>query len=250
VLDFVSNYLDPWHRMRLGWAEPRIAQLPAGGMAVLPAAQMTNTDSPLLLFDPAKGTGEFFMLEYRSDLVNGSPSVYDMNLCSNGMAIWFIQQDSNHNPVNHPSPGVNWNKAFYPLTSPWLTIGGRALWPSGALTPFLNWYDGTSTSVRIQVRPFAAHSNSITVEWLRETSFWVDFNYSGLPQNGAFDTPFPTATDGVSASGWGGTLIFKTGMSAETLTINKRLELRAYNGPVTLGRQPTGVRAGTIDAGK
>jgi hypothetical protein len=65
-----------------------------------------------------------------------------------------------------------------------------------------------------------------------------------------WDTPFPTAIDGVSASSWGGTLIFKTGTSAETLTINKRLELRACNGPVTLGQQPSDVRAGSIKVSK
>ena len=233
--NFVSYYLDAWHRMQLGWTDPRIGSLPAGGLAVIPAAQLPNTDSPVLLYDPAKGTSEFFLLEYRSAFVTNSASLYDQNMHSNGLAIWFIQQDGTHYPVNHPSPGKNWDKAFYTLASPLLDVGGWDQWPGNSLTPKLRWYDGTQSPTVIYVHPFGMGASSITVEWRNDTAYWVDFNYRSSPQNGQFATPFPTLAQGLGTVGWGGTLNFKTGVSSESANITKRLELRAFNGPVTIG---------------
>ncbi|MCX6901938.1 MAG: hypothetical protein NTW03_00355, partial [Verrucomicrobia bacterium] len=76
-----SGVLGPKQRLQLGQT---------GGLAVIPAAPMPNTDSPVWLYDPAKGTSEFFLLEYRPAFVTNSTSLYDQNMHSNGLAIWFI----------------------------------------------------------------------------------------------------------------------------------------------------------------
>ena len=234
--NFVSYYLDAWHRLQLGWTEPRLYSLTAGGRADLPAAQLSDPASPVLLYDPARGTSEFFLLEYRSAMVNSSASRYDQNLHSNGLAIWFIQQDANHNLVNHPSTGRNWDKAFYTLAAPALNVGGWDQWGSGSSTPPLRWYDGSASPTHILVHPFTTGASSITVEWINETGLWVDFKYHGAPQDGAFATPFGTLNQGLNAVAWGGMLTFKNGHSTETGHLNRRLELRAYDGPVTLGQ--------------
>jgi hypothetical protein len=68
---------------------------------------------------------------------------------------------------------------------------------------------------------------------------WVDFNF-GLPPpfgDGAYNDPYLTLGEGVSAVNPGGSIWIRTaGSSSETLTISKWLTIRAYNGPGTIGR--------------
>jgi hypothetical protein len=65
---------------------------------------------------------------------------------------------------------------------------------------------------------------------------WVDFNYSGPPNNGAYFSPFSTLAAGVSAVSSGGTIWIRTaGSSAETMTISKPMTIHAYDGAATIG---------------
>ena len=94
-----TYYLDPWHRMQLGWCEPRIRSLTAGGIDPIQAAQTFTPDAPIILYDPTRGTSEFFILEYRTQTSGGNPG-YDANVAANGLAVWHVQQDANHNPIS------------------------------------------------------------------------------------------------------------------------------------------------------
>jgi M6 family metalloprotease-like protein len=386
-------YLDPWHRMQLGWCEPRIFPVGAGGYATLPAAQMGNPTAPLILYDPSRGTSEFFMLEYRTtNSPNGSG--YDANVADNGLVLWRVQQDGSHEALTIPrvdagplpaqgqwrfcskcnglhyitsdtspsygpcpqggmhvggttpyqvvvnngnapgqhgwrlcskcqgmffgpnqsgsqcpaggthdgsssgdysfvqndstSPGQqNWRWCqkcqgmFYagtdqsgnpmfaagvcpvsgqhdgtasgnyavllsgldravwsegpPIVPPRFGRGNSTAWHGGDLTPYLRWSDGTQTQVQLFVRPFNPGDGSITVEWRAEYDTWVDFNWNFI-ENGTFNFPFNTLVEGLGAVTYGGNLYFKSGTTPETAYINKRMIMRAYGGPVTLGR--------------
>lgn len=235
--EIASLGLDAWHRMQFGWVEPRILSLPAGGMADLPAAQVNDATGPVLLYDPARGTADFLLLEYRSSFVTGRSSTYDNSIApTNGLAIWRVKQAGNHAPVDLDSDPTRYDWALWNLTYPYLGKTGVGLWGSGTITPSLSWVDGTDTGIWIVVQPFVQGASSIRVEWRNSTGYWVDFNYHGSPQNGQFATPFETLAQGLNSVGWGGSLTFKTGTSSETAHINKRVDLRAYNGPVTIGR--------------
>jgi M6 family metalloprotease-like protein len=377
-----TYYLDAWHRMKLGWCEPRIRSLTAGGIETIPAAQMAATDAPIILYDPARGTNEFFMLEYRTQ-TSPSGAGYDANVATNGLAIWHVQQDAYHSPTQVPrfdagplpaqdlwrycskcqglhyitdanspvygpcpaggvhtndsttdygvvlsnpsapgqhgwnwchkcqglffgpdmakshcpaggthdgsmsgdyslilgitnSPGQHgWNyckkcagmfygpnagSSFCPAGGkhdgsasgdyamleegldlvvwnegpPNLQRGSSLLWGSDATTPNLRWLIG-GTLTHIHVLPFNSGDGSITVQWLSPGDTWVDFSYTGLPQNGTFANPFPKFAQGVGAVSYGGTLHIKTGSSAETGDVTKAMTIQAYNGPVTIG---------------
>jgi subtilase family serine protease len=66
---------------------------------------------------------------------------------------------------------------------------------------------------------------------------FVDFNYSGSPQNGNYDTPYNTIANGVSGVTSGGTIIIKTaGSSTETPTISKPMTITASDGAATIGQ--------------
>jgi M6 family metalloprotease-like protein len=53
--------LDPWHKLQLGWSEPRIRTLGFNYSDSLPATQSLRADAPIILYDPNHGTGEYFL---------------------------------------------------------------------------------------------------------------------------------------------------------------------------------------------
>jgi hypothetical protein len=374
-------HLDPWHKMQLSWSEPRIGSLREGGKAVLPAAQLTQPDGPVILYDPLGDTNEFFMLEYRTP---SSPlgSGFDRNVAGSGLVIWHIRQTLSKDPVllkdlaHGPFPGQgNWwwckkcqgltfaispsfgpcpaggshtnlDSGYYSMVSapaapgqhhwrwchkcqglffgdnasssvcpatglhegttssdyslvadsldaagqpgwrwchkcqglffggnesssvcpaggrhehtgsgdyrmvanspdayavftegaPDLQHGGNRVWGSGVTTPNLRWLDTTEMPVKLHVHPFSPGDGSITVEWLRDETTWVDFAYFGFFEFGAFVFPYNTFAEGTAAVPHGGTLKIKAGASSESGTVAKRVTIEAYGGPVTIGR--------------
>ena len=227
--DLRTYHLDPWHKMQLGWSEPRIRSLRESGIEGLPATQMIRGDAPVILYDPQHGINEFFIIEYRTpSSPNGSG--YDTNVADTGLAIWHVNQDGNKNPI--PIPNVTLY-AIYSDGAPNFTLGGNTLWGSEITTPLLRWLDNSQTQTKIFVRPFNAGAADITVEWFQE--FWVDFNYTGSSELGTFDAPFKTLAGGVTAIPTGGVLKIKTGSSNEVPTISKKMKIEAYGGNVTIG---------------
>ncbi len=211
-------HLDPWHKMVFGWSEPRLRSLLLGGGEIIPAAQFSRADAPLLLFDPLKASSDFFLVEYRAQNPPGG-SGYDANVNGTGMAIWHITT----------------GQVVATEGSPALNRGGNTLWPSAVLTPPLQWASGATTGARI--RSFDHPDGAITVEWLTDGETWVDFAYQST-ELGTFLFPFNTFLEGLNAVPIGGNLWFKLGASRETASITKPMTLRAYNGPVSLGRLP------------
>ena len=255
---FYTYYLDPWNRMSLGWCSPRIVSMAAGGVITISAAQAGDPTSPVVLYDPAHGTSEYWILEYRTQT---SPygSGYDANVAlsetladhstearaTNGLAIWHIQQDNNHDLLTTVSNQVTlgrqptaWNEG-----PPNLTWGASTLWGSDSVTPRLTWWNGdingtstTSSATHLHVRPFALGDGSITVEWLTDGDVWVDFPWSGS-QSGTFSNPYNTLGQGVNALPYGSTnhLYIKAGTSSETMFISKPMEVISVGGPSTIG---------------
>ena len=238
--DMFSCGLDAWHKMQLGWVDPRIRSLSAGGVETVAAAQsLTATDAPVILYDPARGTREFFLVEYRTSTSPGGAG-YEDDVPSNGLGIWHIVHDVNNNLIQLPR-GNLWDQTVWLEGQPNLQRGGNTnmLWTSGTTTPFLTWSDGTVTPTRIAVRPFNTGDSSITFEWLTASDTWVDFNYAGFPlfpENGTSALPFNTVVEGVAFASHGGTLHLRPGTSSERPTITKRLLLVAEGGPVTIGQ--------------
>jgi M6 family metalloprotease-like protein len=91
-------HLDPWHKMQLGWSEPRIVSLRSSDSAIIPAAQLKRPDGPVLLFDPVRGTQEFYILEYRTNRTSLGAG-FDASVAQHGLLIWHIRQQVDHRPV-------------------------------------------------------------------------------------------------------------------------------------------------------
>ena len=102
-----SYHLDPWHKFRLGWNLPQIYKLTetANCTALDPVQSKNaydiaqpNSYSPVILYDPYRGTHEYFILEVRDPGQGG----YDVNVPDQGVAIWYVMTDGNHVPPSIP----------------------------------------------------------------------------------------------------------------------------------------------------
>jgi M6 family metalloprotease-like protein len=227
-------HLDPWHKLALGWVEPRIVSMRSGGVFTLPAAQSMQATAPVILWDPAHGNREYFMIEYRTPNTSLGGG-YDAQVAGSGMILWRVQLDANNRPlvVNGVTGGKD--NAVWSEGPPAFARGTNSAWTSASPSPRLHWADGSTTQTRFVVRPFQSGDGSITVDVHAEYDTWVDFSYSG-PQLGTFDWPFRTLAGGRDAASYGGTLNLKTGSTSDPALVSKALTLRAFNGPVTIGR--------------
>lgn len=385
------THLDPWHKMQLGWCEPRIRSLRAGGTDVMPCAQLGRVDAPILYYDPDRGDQEFWLLEYRTQ--NSSANNYfenGMGNGTNGMLLWHVFQDPNKNPpfygdLVYPDAENNWYECtncrslyqlngtslvctstnqvhapfasdhhrvvknvpddpgqhgwrfctrcsqlfyspagnagvcpaggvhissgadyslalnvpdvvghngwrqcincqtlFYPIAhgdlapsvcpaktsgaphqantnlyvliagwsdyamlaegllpstnGPQFLLGGNGVWPTNTTTPYLSFYDKTSTRFRVQIGPYADGADTLTLTALSEYDTWVDFAYKGT-EKGTPDQPYNTFAEGVTNVGFGGNIKIKTGVSSETSHVTKHMFIQASGGPATIGRR-------------
>ncbi|MEM7104400.1 MAG: hypothetical protein AAF502_14775 [Bacteroidota bacterium] len=97
-----SLFIDPYHRMRLGWIKPRVFNMKgAGNSAYLDVANnggayITEQKQPILLYDPDRGN-EYFLLESRDNRVTG----FDNGNDTRGVAVWHIRTKANHAPFDN-----------------------------------------------------------------------------------------------------------------------------------------------------
>jgi M6 family metalloprotease-like protein len=245
-------HFDPWHKMRFGWSEPRIVSLRAGGRVILPVATSRTVSAPVILYDPLRGTNEFFVLEYRSRFQSAANYDNDFGVETadgEGLVIWQVATQPNHSVFGNWTPGdpaLN-PPALYsssilcrcPLD---LNVTANRPWISEQETPALKWFDGSATSTRIHVLPFAAGATSITVEILAEYDTWTDFSYLGLPfvpETGGFNTPYNSFAEGTANVGYGGRLRIKASQTNETIAnLDKQMTVEAFGGTVTIGHFP------------
>ena len=219
-----------------------------GGLFYIPAPQNRDPTAPVLLYDPQRGSSEYFLLEYRTPNPAAGAG-YDSQVGPGGLFVWYVQQDANHELVKTTSPfgltgpnttpWANWIEGPPAAATPSLPTPG-APWPGGQTTPYLRWNDGTDSPVRVRTRPFQTTDNGIFVEVLTDTpdnATWVDFAFVSVTQLGTFDFPFNNLPAGVAAVGYRGLMKIKTGSGNPTpITITKAMTIEAYGGPVTLGR--------------
>jgi M6 family metalloprotease-like protein len=244
-------HLDPWQKLRFGWNEPKIVSMRKGGIYEIPATQFMDATAPILLYDPLRGdpllrgTGEFFMLEYRTKTV---PFIvgYESDLGSEGLFIWHYQQLPSHEWVvsstsfnltgTATKPWAAWVEGP-PSIAPAAGTTPDKAWPGGRTTGYLRWNDGSASQVRIRAHPFETTYRSITVEILSDHETWVDFSYNGV-ELGTSANPWRTFLAGWTAVGHGGLLRIKSGYTMESVAkLDKPMTLTAENGPVTIGKR-------------
>jgi len=163
-------HLDPWHKMMLGWIEPRVVAFGQPGTAKLAAQHVAAREdfkAPLLLFDPMRGPREFFLLEYRTHSALG----FDQAPANSGLVVWQVVLDRANRPFAVAADRANCKGAT--LSVPSLFVRGAPNWQlggnkayAGGDGPFsLKWLDGTDTGVRVTVERHEEFQWRIAIAW-------------------------------------------------------------------------------------
>jgi cathepsin L len=150
-----------------------------------------------------------------------STSVYAGNW-PDGSFTNVVLNDCTGNFVNHMVLIVGWSDA----RQAWRI---RNSWGPG-------WGENGEAWITYECSSIGFGANYVTYPTGR--GVYVDFDYTGLagPGAGLFNLPFNTLTEGVNALDPGGTLSIKAGSSSATLTLTKAMTVKAFGGPVTIGR--------------
>jgi len=191
-----SVWLDPWHRMQLGWVEPRFVEIdPSTSLYEcfdLHAPQyrgraIRDEQRPLLLYNPVRDPDEYLMVEFRTPYFEEPGyNSYEHAVPDQGVVIWSIRLQNGSEPFQVPSVFVE-NKtdltiwtfgsnelvsyfAPFPIeewaTKPGLSfrrVNPRAgtIWQSGAVDT--EWQDGTQTGAQIFIGELSFSGNSVEV---------------------------------------------------------------------------------------
>lgn len=134
--DFTANdqkpvHLDIWHKLELGWAEPRVFRLSEPGYEEV----WEGPDGALLLWDDSHGTDEYFLVERRGPNIPGQH--YDSGVGGDGVVIWRTKPKGSNEVQN--------------LAPPNLKPGDPGAWKPGTQTPYLPWSNGQESGVSISV---------------------------------------------------------------------------------------------------
>jgi len=167
----LTMHLDPWHKMVVGWVEPRIVPIGQAGKALLAAQHVSATESeskrPILLFDPQRGPREFFLLEYRTHSEFG----FDQAVVNPGLVIWQVALDGANRPFAVPADRPNCKGEALSVPSlfvrggpNWL-LGGNRAYASGDGPVSLRWLDGRDSGVFVTTTANNPAQWRIEVAW-------------------------------------------------------------------------------------
>ena len=180
--DDVHEYLhlDPWHKMRFGWLQPRIVDIASltSTQDALLSPPSTNGYSTILFHDSRRGVRDYLLVEYRRN------DGLDRHVADVGVAIWQVHADDAWNPIAMPAQvGNGSDVTMMHLGAPGSAIrGGSRLWRPEDGEVRLPWFDGSDSGLWLLVT--ASGGATAQVRWRsRLSSFLVDVNtYTFAPQ--------------------------------------------------------------------
>lgn len=101
--DHWISHLDPYTKLRLGWLAPRVAPITSTGCFRLRATELSPergagaTPQAYLLYDPDRGTNEYYLLEHRLPLelnYDGDPFFSGTTkIRDQGLGVWYVRTD-------------------------------------------------------------------------------------------------------------------------------------------------------------
>jgi M6 family metalloprotease-like protein len=183
-----SFHLDAYTKMRLGWLRPQVLTTDTSGCFELAAADRATApiaglgkrllERAYVIYDPSRGTREFFLLEHRwptDGTFDGDPwsSPVWSGLPDAGLGIWRATVDDAGNLLSVPAydvAGIDTALFLVPPGSRPDTIGplGRpagnlGLWSKGDGTARPTWLDGSPSGVTMRVASESVRQRTITV---------------------------------------------------------------------------------------
>lgn len=160
-------HMDPYHKLRCGWLEPTKPQ--KSGWQKL--RSMDETGDLIMLCDPKRGTGEYFLIENRQ-----RGKYYDSQLRSEGLAIWHVIADKSVYSKLPAPTGVSpekwnevspwdWGRRGIRMIRPDTTVfdDKKALWgPADEVR--LYWHDGTFSGFTLKHIPAPGQEMKFYIE--------------------------------------------------------------------------------------
>lgn len=143
-------HLDPFAKLKLGWLRPTVLSIDESRCLDLHAMSDVDSDPAkraYLIYDPARGPGEYFLLEYRRPMglnYDGDPwaKLGRLSVPDTGLGVWYVKTDADTNlPVVPALEGGSGNDVpLYILPArgtPGRAAVGRGLWTvaDGELRP-------------------------------------------------------------------------------------------------------------------
>jgi M6 family metalloprotease-like protein len=143
-------YLDPWHRVKLGWLDPIT---PNGNSIQLGDENFYSSPKGPAIFQREGDSTEYYLLEYRDR------SRYDANVGDDGMVAWHVKEDANGNQWLGADGKDNAGHAIYAV-GPDALKGATQAWKSSDGPFRLHWLDGRPLPLSFRVKdidqPYAA----------------------------------------------------------------------------------------------
>ncbi len=166
--DMQLFHLDPWHKMALGWHRPTILSLREPHMNIpLHAKASDNPYNSYILYDPAHGNREFFMVEFRTpnetSATGVNRTIYDTAVPGTGVVIWHVNLGNDLKPLNLQEPPQHIPGVFA-LGANLDKFDTHRVWGPNTETPPLRWTDGTSAGgAKIWIHNFATNATDTTI---------------------------------------------------------------------------------------
>jgi M6 family metalloprotease-like protein len=139
--------LNAWEKMHLGWTAPTVVT--ADGF--YDVAETAGAGEAFILYDPDKGTDDYFMVENRAR----TTGTYDQAASDTGLVVWRLEDDE-YTANGAGEAELGREGGFILLVEP----SGDPAWdPSDPSTPertmSVPWRDGTASNVAVRAIPAA-----------------------------------------------------------------------------------------------
>jgi hypothetical protein len=163
-------HLDPWHKMLVGWVEPRVYTVNKAGSVDLVAQHVLgkiDAKRPVLIYDQARGPSEFFLLEYRTRSRLG----FDQDVGTSGLVIWQIALDSSGRPAMALADRKNCRgetlqvATLFVRGAPDWQLGGGKAYSAGDGPIALKWRDSADTGVYVTVEHHSPVDWKLRISW-------------------------------------------------------------------------------------
>ncbi|HEX4953812.1 MAG TPA: hypothetical protein VF017_10510 [Thermoanaerobaculia bacterium] len=176
---YTTTHFDPFVKLKAGWLNYTVVTpaLASGGCCAFRLRDVQTTRDAIILYDPDRGPGEYFVLEnrWRGSSYDTGRSMRGEGIPMDGLAVWHIIEDPGLLPLSNPPIGAEgeWGRRGIRLVR---ANGGvpedddQALFDDEGMLlgddtspASLRWIDGSRTGFEIEVLSAAGPTMEIAV---------------------------------------------------------------------------------------
>lgn len=136
-----ATHLDPLHKLKLGFVTPDLVDIPRWPTTSVSLADVVAAREVTILYDPARGDREYFIVEYR----RSSASPYDSPVGPSAVVVWHVFEDLALAYDTRPADADTFSCGVRATSFRRVATlrDGNIFLPT--------WSDGSTTSIRLEV---------------------------------------------------------------------------------------------------